>query len=78
MTKRKSTPANGVSTTTHRQLKVKQGYYDYQSRQQYTQRAAIGEILLKGKWLVEAGFEINAPITVQVKRGKLILTVQSQ
>ena len=33
-------------------------------------------IRLRGKWLAQAGFAIDAPITVQVDQGRLVLTVE--
>ena len=83
MTKAKSTLDNSVSTNPpklitkpQRQLKVKQTYYDYQAKQASSSRSAISEILLKGKWLNDAGFAADSLVNVQVKRGKLVITAE--
>lgn len=59
-----------------RQLKVREGLHPYQLNQQANQRVPIGEILLKGKWLVEAGFSIHAHVTIHIEHGKLVLTAE--
>lgn len=56
------------------QLKVKKGYYPYQLSQH--QRTPIGEIQLKGNWLIQAGFAIDSPVTVRVMDGCLVLTTE--
>lgn len=61
-----------------RQLIVKQGYYDYQGKQKQNQRAHIAEILLKGKWLAQAGFEAGQQVTVKVLDGCLVLTKKEE
>ena len=79
MTKDNTTSANDSTTTItkqQRQLKVKQTYYDYQAKQAFGSRSAISEILLKGKWLNDAGFTANSLVNVQVKRGKLVITAE--
>ena len=59
---------------TQRTLTVRQGWYDYQAKQTYQQRATIAEILLKGKWLTEAGFIIGQTVNVDIQQGKLVIT----
>ena len=81
MTKAKSTLDNGVSTNQpitkpQRRLKVKQTYYDYQAKQPLSSRSAISEIILKGKWLNDAGFAADSSVNIQVKRGKLVITAE--
>lgn len=83
MTKAKSTLDNSVSTnltTTvnqkQRTLTVRKGYYRYQDYQAFGTQSAISEILLKGKWLNDAGFVADSLVTIQVKRGKLVITIQ--
>ncbi len=64
-----------MTTTTplpSRQLKVRETYHSYQLCQ--SRRTPVGEIHLKGNWLIKAGFDINSPVTVQVSEGKLIIT----
>ncbi len=78
MTKANTTPANGNSTTItkkQRQLKVKQGFYEYQGHQQLQQRSSIAEILLKGKWLVDAGFDVDSNVDITIESGRLVITV---
>jgi toxic protein SymE len=55
-----------------RQLKVREAYHSYQLNQ--NQRTPVGEIHLKGKWLIQAGFEIDIPVKVRVMEGFLVLT----
>ena len=77
MTKVYSTPANSITTAItkqQRQLKVREAYHSYQLNQQPRQRTAVGEIHLKGHWLIQAGFEIDHPVRVQVHNGKLVIT----
>ena len=57
-----------------RQIKVREGYHSYQLSQH--QRTPIGEIKLKGHWLIQAGFAIDTPVTVRVMEGCLVLTVE--
>ena len=72
MTIHKCTRQRGNSTT--RRLKVKRGWYDYQGRQPLKQQSTIAEILLKGKWLAEAGFEINSNVEIQVQQRRIVIT----
>ena len=57
-----------------RQLKVREAYHSYQLNQNHHQRTPIGEIHLKGHWLIQAGFEIDSPMKVRVMEGCLVLT----
>ena len=75
MTKANTTSLRDDSTTKqHRRLKVKRGWYDYQGRQPLRQQSTIAEILLKGKWLAEAGFEINSNVEIQVQQRRIVIT----
>lgn len=76
MTKANTTSANGVSTTTtsQRRLKVKRGYYDYQAHQPRQQQSIIAEISLKGKWLADAGFDVESNVDVHIEDGRLVIT----
>jgi len=85
MTKTKSTSVNGLTTTVstkktitkpQRELKVRRSRYDYQTNQQCNLRTPIAEIQIKGKWLIEAGFDINAKVNVLVEHGKLVLVAE--
>lgn len=57
-----------------RRLKVRQSYHEYQLRQH--RPTAIGQIDLKGRWLIEAGFQIDQPVTVRVMDKCLVLTTE--
>lgn len=61
----------------HRRLKVREAYHTYQLSQNTPQRTAIGQIDLKGHWLIQAGFTIDTPVTVRVMEGCLVLTTDS-
>jgi hypothetical protein len=75
MTKRKSnTGARLLPIKQYRQLKVKAAYHSYQLNQ--NPRTPIGEIQLKGKWLIEAGFGIDTPVMVRVMEGCLVVTTK--
>jgi len=76
MAKRKSTQAKPVCHT--RQLKVTAGSYDYQLSQPVPERTAIGQVLLKGHWLVKAGFSVDSPVKVRVMEGCLVLTAEPE
>ena len=79
MTKANTTSANGSTTTItkkQRQLRVKSAYYEYQAKQEHGTQSAISEIILKGKWLNDAGFAADSLVNVQVKRGKLVITAE--
>ena len=62
------------SKSQQRQLKVREAYHSYQLSQNCRQRTPIGEIHLKGHWLIKAGFEIDSPVKVRVMDGCLVLT----
>jgi toxic protein SymE len=55
-----------------RRLKVREAYHSYQLNQ--NQRTPVGEIHLKGNWLIQAGFVIDTPVKVRVMEGCLVLT----
>jgi len=76
MTKRNHTPTTRQTKTKieQRQLKVRETFHAYQLNQNPNQRSPIGEIHLKGHWLIKAGFEINTPVKVRVMDGCLVLT----
>lgn len=57
-----------------RKLKVRETYHSYQLSQRCRDRTPVGEIHLKGHWLIEAGFAIDTPVTVHVKEGCLVVT----
>jgi len=70
----KANTSDSTSTTQHRRLKVKRGFYDYQGRQPLKQQSTIAEISLKGKWLAEAGFDVDSKVDVTVEDGRLTIT----
>jgi hypothetical protein len=75
MTKANTTSVNGDSTTKqHRRLKVKRGWYDYQGRQTRQQQSTIAEISLKGKWLADAGFDVDSNVDIFIEDGRLVIT----
>ncbi len=60
-----------------RQLKVRETYHTYQLTQAVKERTPIGEIHLKGHWLLRAGFAIDQAVTVKVMPGCLVVTAAS-
>jgi len=75
MTKRNDKAGSPLPPTKkQRRLKVREGYHSYQLSQH--QRTPIGEIQLKGNWLIKAGFDINQPVTVRVMDKCLVLTTE--
>ena len=76
MTKAKSIITKPLITKPQRQLTVRESYYEYQSKQHPKQRVTIGQILLKGHWLIQAGFSVNSPVTIQIEQGRLVLTAE--
>jgi len=59
-----------------RRLKVRETYHSYQLHQNYNDRTPVGEIHLKGHWLIKAGFDIDAPVKIRVMRGCLVVTAE--
>lgn len=59
-----------------RQLKVREAYHTYQLRQNGNDRTPVGEIHLKGHWLIQAGFTIDTPVKIRVMDGCLVLTTE--
>ncbi len=74
MTDGHDTPASCSAKTHQRQLKVRETYHSYQLSQNTLHRTPIGEIHLKGNWLIQAGFEIDMPVRVRVMNGCLVVT----
>lgn len=75
MTKHKSTAGTRLlPMKQQRRLKVREGYHSYQLNQY--RRTPVGEIQLKGNWLIKAGFDIDTPVTVRVMDGCLVLTTE--
>ncbi len=75
MTKADSTPALPLAKA-KRQYKVKEGYHSYQLKTPVRERTSVGEICLKGHWLVQAGFVVDQPVIVRIMQGCLVLTVE--
>ena len=77
MTNANTTSLRDISTNKqHRQLKVKRGWYDYQARQWINNRSTIAEINLKGKWLADAGFDVDSHVNVSIEQGRLTITTK--
>jgi len=63
-----------------RRLKVRKGYYARIIKDRHhiafnhTVFSPVPWINIQGQWLEAAGFEINAPIKVEVSLGRLVLT----
>ncbi len=70
------TKVNSTISKPQRQPKVRQSRYDYQAKQQSNLRTPIAEIQIKGKWLIDAGFAIDAKVNVQIEQGKLVLVAE--
>lgn len=68
-TLRKTTPKK-----TLRKLKVKEGMHASQSDTPYIKRTKVGEILLKGHWVIEAGFAVNSTARVEISNNRIVLT----
>jgi hypothetical protein len=64
-------------TGNERYIKVKQSYYDYRLKTQPTNTGSrcVPTIQMTGHWLRKAGFTINAPLTIQVREGCLVIRV---
>jgi toxic protein SymE len=65
-----------------RKLKVRTSYYDHQFHNHHPlypaqEHVPVPWINIKGYWLQEAGFNINAPLLVKVSKGEIVLTVSS-
>ncbi|PUA28741.1 MAG: hypothetical protein B0W54_09985 [Cellvibrio sp. 79] len=58
--------------------KIKTGCitYDYRRKTHYPPQATVPWLQLKGHWLQQAGFNIDAPFTIRVMRGCLVLTTE--
>ena len=69
------TPTTRLAKTkiNHRHLKVREAFHSYQQNQSNPQ--PVGEIHLKGRWLLEAGFGINERVEVQIRDGLLVITI---
>ena len=62
-----------VTKTQQRQLTVKSSYYAYQLNQLRHQRAEVTEILLKGIWLAQAGFQAGDAVNVKIMHGCVVI-----
>ncbi len=67
-----------TTSTLHKQrhLKVRETYHTYQLSQNCKNRTPVGEIHLKGNWLIKAGLKIDTPVTVEVKEGEIVVTAK--
>ncbi len=50
--------------------------FSYQLGQNCNDRTPVGEIHLKDHWLIEAGFDIDASVKIQVMQGCLVVTAE--
>lgn len=83
MADRNSTPPGRVAAPCacgERQLKVGYGFYERRARdaRQTLAPRPVPWIRLKGQWLAEAGFTIDARLKIRVMRGCLVVTVEQQ
>lgn len=76
MTAINDTPASPLAKDKPRQYKVRETYHSYQLKQNSRDRTPIGEIHLKGNWLIQAGFDIETPVKVRVMEGCIVVTVE--
>ena len=61
-----------------RNLKVRESFYDHHfTNQRPGYPIPVPWINMKGYWLDEAGFTINTPLVVKIRKGKIVLTVKS-
>ena len=84
MAKRTITPeprsAQEKSSHNVRQLKVLRGYYERytpkirRARIDYRPPITVPQVLLKGRWLENAGFAIDSSVNVEVEDGRLVIT----
>lgn len=73
--------AAASSVCGERRIKVNQTHYDYRPKgdaHPYRVNRAVPWVQLKGYWLEEVGFSIDARIQVRVMKGCLVLTVLPQ
>ena len=67
-----------------RQIKVTRSSYEYKPRKSdpypktHRTKHDIPWIQLKGLWLEQAGFSVDAPVKIRVMDGCLVLTVDKQ
>jgi hypothetical protein len=74
MAKRNHTRAAlATKSQQQRQLTVQRGFYDYQGRQHHLKRSDITEILLKGKWLHQAGFQAGETVSIKVMHECIVI-----
>lgn len=76
MAKRDSTQAIPACHT--KQIKIGHMVYDYRRKTKNDSQAKVPWLQLKGHWLDQAGFSIDAPVTVRVMEGCLVLTTEQQ
>ncbi|ACE83669.1 SymE family type I addiction module toxin [Cellvibrio japonicus] len=77
----KPEPRSTAKFPYHRQLKVREGYYDYQFHSPtFRQKSCprfVPFILLKGYWLEQANLPIGTELHVTVNPGHIILSASS-
>lgn len=58
--------------------RVGQMLYEYRRKTHNDTQATVPWLQLKGHWLARAGFSVNAPVTVRVMQGCLVLTTEDK
>lgn len=78
MTTKNHTPASRRTKTPiqQRRLKVRRACHSYQLEQYGKPPTPVGEIHIKGHWLIQAGFDINQSVTVRIMHGCLVVTAE--
>ena len=66
-------PDKPIKFKPFRRYKVKHSEWEYQLEEPWYMRDKVGEIQLKGKWLVSAGFQVGSYVTVSISQGQLII-----
>jgi len=66
-------------TCQERHIKVNHTYYLHKRKDNPTGAGRrIPQVLLKGDWLQQAGFEIDTPLKIRVMDGCLVITTEGQ
>ena len=73
------TRSTKIKVCQERQSKVSRSFYEYQPKTNddypiYHRVQHVPWIQMKGKWLQQAGFDIDTPVKIRVMNGCLVLT----
>ena len=71
-------PDKPIKFKPFRRYKVKHSEWEYQLDEPWYRRDCVGEIQLKGKWLVSAGFDVGSYVTVAISQGQLIIRPEKE